>query len=450
MIYSGLESAPNHTGNNSFVAKDSYNSKNTYSVSFPRLVNATDIQSLNYTNDIANLTYVGYMYNPNEVVKVFPNKILGDEAGNSLNNFLTYESFNESSYYFFKNFNPETDCNPGDEINGSGACILKCNKLGEYGDSDADCIYTTWQSLSQNPQNYSDTAPGVYKTGSTEYDVYQMSPTDGGYRYVCRENIETLNFPEGDTYTACSIVLEIVGVVKNRPEHAKVKVYSMFAENAEKSNFNISDSNIKRINDEWYEDNILNQKDTNNNYLEDYLADEIFCNDRSSYDSSTFPLSSSGRNYDFSGRRRNIQENNPSLKCLNTDDTFNTNDAFTLKTSDKQSRVESSGVGNNMLNYPVGLITIDEVVLAGGKYNKTNDKYYLYNGQTNYWTMSPATLYVPSIGSHIFFVSNNGNISYTSLKFSMGVRPVINLKSDVLYKGGSGIESDPYIINVNN
>ena len=40
----------------------------------------------------------------------------------------------------------------------------------------------------------------------------------------------------------------------------------------------------------------------------------------------------------------------------------------------------------------VGLITYDEVIYAGGYYNKSNSSYYLYNGTYTVWTMSPSGL----------------------------------------------------------
>ncbi|MEI3508312.1 MAG: hypothetical protein V8R01_04220 [Bacilli bacterium] len=49
----------------------------------------------------------------------------------------------------------------------------------------------------------------------------------------------------------------------------------------------------------------------------------------------------------------------------------------------------SSTTGNGALTYPVGLITADEVNMAGGKTSAQNLLYYLYSG-TTYWTMSPS------------------------------------------------------------
>ena len=95
--------------------------------------------------------------------------------------------------------------------------------------------------------------------------------------------------------------------------------------------------------------------------------------------------------------------------------------------------------GNGALTYPIGLLSSDEIVLAGG-WSVSNNNYYLYSGQ-NWWASSPKDF----VGSAtIRRVDSDGNADdnyYTS--FSYGVRPVLNLKSEVL-KLGTGTIDDPY------
>ena len=110
------------------------------------------------------------------------------------------------------------------------------------------------------------------------------------------------------------------------------------------------------------------------------------------------------------------------------------NDAFTVNDTSK---------GNGALTYPVGLLSTDEIVLAGG-WNDSNSGYYLYSGQY-WWASSPSVFY----GSHAYvrFVYSNGNaVSYSDVFFGGGVRPVFNLKAEVLAQG-SGTVSDPYRIS---
>ena len=98
-----------------------------------------------------------------------------------------------------------------------------------------------------------------------------------------------------------------------------------------------------------------------------------------------------------------------------------------------------------MLNYPIGLITIDEAAFAGGSQGYMNQKYYLYTG-SNYWTMSPYDFNSYNASARALIITaNGGSYAYGG---NQGIRPVINLKPDVLYINGIGTESDPYIITI--
>jgi len=96
----------------------------------------------------------------------------------------------------------------------------------------------------------------------------------------------------------------------------------------------------------------------------------------------------------------------------------------------------------------VGLITADEVMYAGGMWNTNNDLYYLYNGM-NYWTMSPYEWYSAGKNAIVFLVlkgnltSNGGGVSNTAL----GLRSVINLRSDVSFSSGNGLQDSPFIVS---
>ena len=102
--------------------------------------------------------------------------------------------------------------------------------------------------------------------------------------------------------------------------------------------------------------------------------------------------------------------------------------------------VSGSSKGNHKLTYPIGLITSDEVVLAGGFGGSSNNSYYLYTGQY-YWTMSPAVYNGYAI---VFRVFSDGSLSSgNGVDIANGVRPVINLKADVSFTG-EGTASNPY------
>ena len=96
------------------------------------------------------------------------------------------------------------------------------------------------------------------------------------------------------------------------------------------------------------------------------------------------------------------------------------------------------------LTYPVGLLTADEVNLAGSL--GVNDSYYLYTGQT-YWTSSSASF--SDQGAGIFVQRLNGNSSTYSVRGNNGVRPSVSLAVDTYYSDGNGSVEDPYVVETN-
>ena len=91
---------------------------------------------------------------------------------------------------------------------------------------------------------------------------------------------------------------------------------------------------------------------------------------------------------------------------------------------------------------------MDEYAFAGGVREQMNYKTFL-NSSVYYWTMSPVSYDTNSNLSRGFVINNRGYMEYPTIATSYSVRPVINLKADVLYENGSGTETDPYIISIN-
>ena len=189
---------------------------------------------------------------------------------------------------------------------------------------------------------------------------------------------------------------------------------------------NTNNSTIKTYLDTWYENNI---KGTTN---EQYLADNVFCNDRSI--STGTPSDYSGLGYGTektayrcNSSANNLYNNKMMLTCLQKNDAFSVND---------------TSKGNGALTYGVGLVTADEVVLAGG-WSSSNYNYYLYSGQ-DYWTMSPNHFDNYSANERIVGSFGEADGTYGGDVYaSFGARPVLNLKSEVLLQG-TGTASDPY------
>ena len=197
---------------------------------------------------------------------------------------------------------------------------------------------------------------------------------------------------------------------------------------------NINDSDIKVKIDNWYEDNL---KDNYSRYLD---FESGFCNDREVKSIGSLTGNGVAQNntsyapyFRVSTVGSAIQASNvqtATLKCTQIN-----NDMLIYK--------KASGTkGSKVLKYPIGLITMDEILLAGGKYWDYNTKFYLYNNKS-YWTMSPA--FLAPYSTHIMYLQDSGYLNTTDVSGSNGIRPVVNLRSDTPLIGLGTIES-PYVI----
>ena len=192
----------------------------------------------------------------------------------------------------------------------------------------------------------------------------------------------------------------------------------------EKAQTNTNDSTIKAYLDNWYKTNIVG---TTN---EQYLADNVFCNDRSISTGTPSGYSNLGYGTERTAYRWYYW----------ADDTYNNKMMLTCPQQNDAFTVNDTGKGNGALTYPIGILSTDEIVLAGG-WNKENSGYYLYSGQ-RWCASSPSRFY--GNYAHVRYVGSNGSaVGYDDVGRSYGVRPVFNLKAEVL-KYGDGTASNPY------
>ena len=203
----------------------------------------------------------------------------------------------------------------------------------------------------------------------------------------------------------------------------------------EETHANINDSTIKTILDEWYQQNLLS-------YADKIDGNAGFCADRSindtnevwaswdtklGYATNDTAYGSYGKVYRL-GEWLNKQD--PQLKCNQT------NDLFTIKDSIK---------GNKKLSNPIGLITMDEIIFAGGFGGLSNASSYL-NNDLHYWVITPH--YFTKAGYvRMYCFSSYGAINTATSSDTLGVRPVINLKADVTISSGNGTAEIPYTVS---
>ena len=195
-----------------------------------------------------------------------------------------------------------------------------------------------------------------------------------------------------------------------------------------------NDSTIKTTLENWYKTTTLYTDEVTSKLV----VDTPFCYDRTASTSETGTYGeiddwvSTGTTYNYGSYGRNANNGNktgPSLKCPNELDKYS--------------------VSNGTLENPVGLITADEIVLAGGNSNN-NSSYYLYTGQ-KYWSGSPDYFTSYSIGySYVFIVYSSGDLHY-NLVYDMddtsGIRPSVSLSSEAKLSG-DGTWNNPYTVNL--
>ena len=95
----------------------------------------------------------------------------------------------------------------------------------------------------------------------------------------------------------------------------------------------------------------------------------------------------------------------------------------------------------------MGLITADEVAMAGGVYgsSNTNSSYYLYTSQY-YWTGSPDYFFSDISYAYEFSVYTRGYIGAPDVDYNYGARPVVSLSSKAKLSG-NGTYNDVYTVS---
>ena len=216
--------------------------------------------------------------------------------------------------------------------------------------------------------------------------------------------------------TSCNVIYKIMGYQSDSVMIIQPISYS--SDSYDSAVINNTNSVIKNTIDTWYKNNLTSYAS--------YIADETFCSDRSLNFGSGY-LTSVSTTYETYGRL--VDKKIPSLKCIQDNDKF--------KISNESAK----------LDYPVALITTDETALAGGVFNIPNSVYYLYNGQY-LWTLSPASFTSSDTFANAWAIDSTGSLyPWGTVDHNFGIRPVINLRSDVQITKGDGTALNPYVVS---
>ncbi len=191
------------------------------------------------------------------------------------------------------------------------------------------------------------------------------------------------------------------------------------------------DSEIKTFIDKWFKDYI----NLNNN---SQISNSIFCVDRTislssqAYSTENYTTltnwDSTHGDYFYGAYGRNlVTPVSPYLTCPKSQD------MFTTKLSNK---------GNNVLDYPAGLITADEITLAGAAGADGNSIFYLFTGE-DYWTISPGIYNFQNPQN--YNLDSSGSLITKKVTSVASVRPVISLISSSELSG-NGTYDDVYTV----
>ena len=259
----------------------------------------------------------------------------------------------------------------------------------------------------------------------TNYTLVGDSVTtpDATHHYSCNVTTE---------HGTCTNLRYVFYVSENTKNYITLTGGDGIEEALVKMKTNTNESNAKDKIDTWYENNLI----TYTNKLED----TIWCNDRSigKYNgwSPTGAFDTSGyRQYSLlfgtferssDATSNSPTKNQPSLACTNK------NDRFTVNNTN----------GNMTLDYPIALLTEDEMTLAGGIVDSVST-FYLDSG-TNYWSMSPY-YFNTARASDFYLLSDKIEGYYVTETY--GLRPSISIKPGIPIVSGTGTVNDPYVIN---
>ena len=178
----------------------------------------------------------------------------------------------------------------------------------------------------------------------------------------------------------------------------------------------------------WYEKNNLK------NY-EKVIADTVWCNDKTNVTDTTFnPYGYS--NVNGQGYAKNITYYGATQRLISTSNSAG-GTGPSLKCNGELSKINSK----------VGLITADELALAGYAYAQNNKTTYLQENATDtyWWSLSPN--YFNGYSAYVWYVYGSiGSFdNFNGVFNTNGVRPSISLKSTTNVTG-NGTSEDPYII----
>ena len=365
-------------------------------------------------------TNTGTLYKATEQIGTNPVKDVYYFAGDAKNNWVKFGKTTESSctykgkevfiFYYsgLKNVETQTECETYSLCSSEGIGPMLVENSSMCGNVDGTILTekATWN-------------------GTSTKDIYWRiirTNADGSIKLLYAGT-------SPDTEKAY-IGMSAFNTTYNDPMYVGYKYGTTGSQ--ENNRLNTNDSTIKTYVDNWYKNNLTA-------YTKYLSNDAVYCNDRNLASGQTYSTTSS---FNYAPYERIYTNKQPTYNCTNMSDAFSVNN-----TSAK-------------LNYPVGLMSIDELSYAGGQAGKSLTTPYAWyytnaNGESitgiaPSWALSPGYWYGSS--SDVWFVGGSGGPGYLDdfgdVVYSVAVRPSVSLLSCNLISRGDGSANNPYTVYI--
>ena len=202
------------------------------------------------------------------------------------------------------------------------------------------------------------------------------------------------------------------------------------------------------------------------------LADTIWCNDKSTvknvtvniFKSANGVLNKESKVYNGLGYQKEKTVYGAGIRNFGTESnnnsTYGTGPSLICPKDNNGGKlskftVDDTVYGNGDLDYKIGLLTVDEMVLAGMAtlssfiYNNYDENlvtsYLISNANDDYWTLSPDDFLYDC--ADVWESGPIGDLGNDYAGNSLALRPIVSLKSATTISGGTGTASSPFIIN---
>ena len=410
----------------------------------PSIIVTEDTRTINVNVDVINTSITPSTttstYNPFEyntlAYNIYKNKALVEEYDASGNSLGTKTNKN------VKSLPVVTGVSDGTNIEDSGLFMAQ----DDYG--------TSYFYRGTIRNNYVDFAGFTWR-------IVRING-DGSIRLILDESTNQVVINDEEVYNNSNLKkIDADGLVPYKASQYNDNAYVGYmygiagSDNYDSTHKNDNDSLVKKYIDSFYEEYLIN-------YQDDYLSDTIFCGDKSlaskdfldnntalGYGMNVTYYAATERIYMDKGKTF-IKVAKPTLECAKGEN--NTYSRYTSKIYIDEKT--SKGISlNNDLKYPIALLSADELVMAGAWNLVMNQNYYLYyniknnipNSYVYWWTMTP--YYFNGEHGRIFDTYITGSSIYSGTVYNeLAIRPVINIKSNVLVNSGNGTQTNPYVL----